>query len=102
MKNRLTLHCFCIFTLYKFALVHFGLNNLPNNKLLDWSKLRAFADDNKKKSDSKIEIQIWKSKKNCGIGRKCWLAAFSPFPSMFSKGSFFKVVKSRDCVVKVI
>ena len=29
-----------------------------------------------------------------------WLPAFSPFPTMFSKGFFLKVVKSRDCVVK--
>ena len=34
-----------------------------------------------------------------GKRKKCWLPAFSPFPTMFSKG-FFKVVESRDCVVK--
>ena len=27
-------------------------------------------------------------------------AAFSPFPTVFSKGFFLRVVKSRDCVVK--
>ena len=32
--------------------------------------------------------------------RKCWLPAFSPFPTIFSKGLFCRVVKSRDCVVK--
>ena len=26
--------------------------------------------------------------------------AFLPFPTMLSKGFFFKVVKSQDCVVK--
>ena len=26
------------------------LNSLPNNKILDWSKLKAFADDKKKLS----------------------------------------------------
>ena len=31
---------------------------------------------------------------------KCWLPAFSPFPTVFSKALFFKVVKSRDCVGK--
>ena len=30
-----------------------------------------------------------------------WLPAFPPFPTMFSKGFFPKVVKSRDCVVKI-
>ena len=27
-------------------------------------------------------------RKHCGKGRKCWLPAFSPFPTMFSKGIF--------------
>ena len=27
---------------------------------------------------------------------QCWLPAFSPFPTKFSKGSFFKVVNCRD------
>ena len=35
-----------------------------------------------------------------GKRRKCWLPAFSPFPTMFLTGFFFRVVKSRDCVVK--
>ena len=68
-------------------------------KSLDWSKLEAFA-DNKDKCESKIEICFRKSRKHCVKKRKCWLPAFSPFPTMFSKGFFFKVVKIRDCVVK--
>ena len=32
--------------------------------------------------------------------RKCWLPAFSSFPTMFSKALCFKVAKSLDCVVK--
>ena len=39
-------------------------------------------------------------RKHCGKIRKCWLPAFSPFPTMFSKGSSLGVVKSRDCIVK--
>ena len=30
-------------------------------------------------------------KKHCGKRRKCWLPAFSPCPTMFSKGFFFVV-----------
>ena len=37
---------------------------------------------------------------NVDKGEKCWFPAFSPFPTMFSKGFFLKVVKSRDRVVK--
>ena len=35
-----------------------------------------------------------------GKGEKCWLPVFSLFPTMFSKALFFRVLKSRDCVVK--
>ena len=47
-----------------------------------------------------VETCLWEGRKHCGKRRKCWLPAFSPFPKMFSKGSFFRVVKSQDCVVK--
>ena len=40
-------------------------------------------------------------KKHCGKRRKCWLPAFSPVPTMFSKAvSFQGHFKGRDCVVK--
>ena len=40
------------------------------------------------------------SRKQCGKRRKCWLPAFSPFPTMFSETVFFRLVKSQDLVVK--
>ena len=42
------------------------------------------------------------SRKLCGKRRKCWLPAFSPFPTMFSMAFvlLFRVVKSRYCVVE--
>ena len=43
-----------------------------------------------------LEICFWKGRKHCGKRRKYLLLAFSPFPTMFSKGFFLKVVKSRD------
>ena len=60
----------------------FFFYTLANDKILDYPKLKPFADD-------KINVtQKWK------------LPAFSPFPTMFSKAFFFRVDKSRDCVVK--
>ena len=53
-----------------------------------------------KKSDSKVEICLRTSRKLCGKRRKCWLPAFSPFPTMFSECLFLGVVKGRECVVK--
>ena len=39
-------------------------------------------------------------RKHCEKMRKHCSPAFSPFPIMFSKGFFFRVIKSQNCVVK--
>ena len=51
------------------------------------------------KRNLKTAILFGKGRKHCGKRRKCWLPAFSPFPTMFSKGIFLKAVKSRNCFV---
>ena len=66
---------------------------------LDLSKLKTFADD-KINLTEKTEICFGKGRKHCWKRRKCWLPAFSPYPTMFSKCFCSEVVKSRDCVVK--
>ena len=76
-----------------------ALNSLPNDKFLDWSKLKAFS-RLQNKCNSKTKVLFVMGRKHCGKRRKCWSPAFSPFPAMFSKGFFCRVVKSRDCVVK--
>ena len=40
--------------------------------------------------------------KHCGKKRKCWLPAFSPFTTMFSKALFLRVIMSHDCVAELI
>ena len=52
------------------------------------------------KGDQNDKICLGKDRKHCGKRRKCWLPAFSPFLSVFSKGFFIKVVKTWDCVVE--
>ena len=74
------------------------LISLPNDKNLDWSKLKVFADDTIKMTN--ITVSFGKVGKHCGKRRKCWLPAFSPFPTIFSKRLFVGVVENRDCVVK--
>ena len=54
----------------------------------------------KNKCELNIELKFWKGRKHCGKRRKCWLPAFYPFPTLFSKGLCFRVDKSWDCVVK--
>ena len=46
------------------------------------------------------EILVGMDRKHCRKGRKCWLPAFSPFPTMISKAFFSRFAKTRDCVVK--
>ena len=65
------------------------VNSLPNDRSLDWSKLKAFADD-KINVTKKLKFALGLEEKNCKKRRKCWLPAFSPFPTMFSKGFFLQ------------
>ena len=55
--------------------------SLPNDTFLDWSKLKAFADD-KINVTEEIEFVFERIENIMGKKRKCWLP----------KGSFFKVV----------
>ena len=74
-------------------------NSLSKDKILDWSKLNAFADD-EIWCNWKFEICFGKGRRHCGKRRKYWLSAFSPFSAVFSKGFSYRVIKSHDCVVK--
>ena len=75
------------------------IKSLPNDEILDWSKLKPFADD--KIKILKMMIFVFDRVENIvGKRRKYWLPAFSPLPSMFPKGFLLRHVKSRDCVVK--
>ena len=74
-------------------------NPLPNDKISDMSKLKAYADD-KRNATQKLKLILRRVENIVGKSRKYWLSAFSPFPTMFSKGLSRRVVKSWDCVVK--
>ena len=73
--------------------------SLPNDKSFDSSKLKIFA-DSKINVTEKLKFVLGRIKKHCGKRRKCWLPAFSPFLTLFSKGYFLQVVKILDCVVR--
>ena len=72
---------------------------LPNNKILDHSKLKAFADD-KINVTAKQKFVLGRVENIVGEGKNAGYQHFSPFPTMISKGFYFKVVKCLDCVVK--
>ena len=77
------------------------VSSVLNAKILDWSKFKAFAED---------KINVGKKLKNghggrkhCGKRRKCWLPAFSPFPTMFFRRFlFYGCEKSGLCGKELI
>ena len=71
------------------------LNSLPKDEVLELSKLKAFADD-KIDVTQKLKFGLQRIENIVGKGEN----AFSPFPSMFSKDPFLRVVLSHYCVLK--
>ena len=79
------------------------MNSLPDDKILDVAKLKAFSKDKVHVILTRKMIYLFDRVENTvGTGKKCWLPVFSPFPTvLFQKGFlFFMFVKSPDCVVK--
>ena len=60
---------------------------LHQRKILVSSKLKASVDSNIDINES-LNFALGMLEKHCGKRRKCWLPAFSSFPTMFSKGFF--------------
>ena len=48
----------------------------------------------------KLKSCLWKGRKHSGKERICLLPVFSLFPTMFSKGFLYRVVKTHNRVVK--
>ena len=72
------------------------LNLLPYDRILDLSKLKALA-DNKMNVTGKLKLFLGRVENIVGKGENAGnrFPAFSPIPTMFSKGFFVKVaVKS--------
>ena len=66
-----------------------GLNPLPDNRILDWSKLKQIADD----------ISAIKGRKHCEKKSNCLLQVISPFLTIFSTAIYLYCIKMRNCVV---
>ena len=98
MKHHLNINILFLKGKVKLKIIYY-INTLPNDKNVDFSKVKAFA-NNKSNVTQKLKFALGKGRKYCGKRRKCWIPAFSPFPTIFSKGFFLRVVKSWDCVIK--
>ena len=63
------------------------------------TKLKAFVEE--KGNTAKMMISLFDKVENTvGKGENAGYQQFSPFPTVFSKALFFRVIKSRDCVIK--
>ena len=81
--------------------MHYGdvyFNSLPNDQYLDQSKLKSLPGD-KINVNGKLKFVLRRTENIVGKGENAGHRHFL-WPTMFSKGFFFKVVKSRNCVVK--
>ena len=76
-----------------------GFDSLPNEKFLDWSKLKAFPDD-KISVNQKLKFDIGRVENIVGKGENAGYQHFLLFPQCFQKAFFWGVIYSHDCVVK--
>ena len=60
------------------------INSLPNDKILDWSKLKAFVDDNSNVS-RKLKLALGKVENIVGKGENAGYQHFLLFPQCFQK-----------------
>ena len=67
-------------------------------QILDSARLKDFADDNLNLMN--MTISSPKGRKHCGKRRNCSLRAISPFPTVFSKDLYCRLVKTRACLGK--
>ena len=70
-----------------------GFNPCLDDKILDKSKLKGFADD-KINATQKLKLVLGRLENIVGKGENAGLPAFSPFPTTFSKGFLYRVLKS--------
>ena len=67
-------------------------NSLPNDKILDWSKLKAFADD-KIKATEKLKFGLGRVENIVGKGENAGYQHFLLFPQCFLEVSFSRASK---------
>ena len=63
------------------------LNSLPNDKFLDWSKLKAFADD-KINESQKLKFAFGRVENIVGKGENAGYQHFLLFPQSFQMPTF--------------
>ena len=72
------------------------LNFLPNDKIFDWSRLKAFADD-KTNVTEKIQFVLGRVENIVGKEENAGCQHFLPFPQCFQKATFSGSLKVGLC-----
>ena len=71
---------------WAFRIVWYSFNSLPNDKILDWSKLKALADDNINLAE-KLKFVLERVENIVGKGENAGYQHFLLFPQCFQKAS---------------
>ena len=71
-----------------------SFNSLPNNKILDWSKFKAFADD-KINMTEKFKFVLGRIENIVEKGENAGYQYFFLFPQCFQKASYTGSLKVR-------
>ena len=72
---------------YLGSMFHLSVNSLPNDKILDWSKLKAFADDLIRVMEN-LKFVLGRAESIVGKGENAGYQHFLLFPQCFQKASF--------------
>ena len=78
--------------LLKLSIVLKRVNTLPHDKILDLSKLKAFADDNSN-VNSKLKFALGRVENIAGKGENAGYQHFLLFPQCFQKVSSLGLLK---------
>ena len=82
---------YIIYFILKIVTSNF-VNSLPNNKILNWSKLKAFVDD-KIRVNEKLKFGLGRVENIVGIGDSAGYQHFLLFPQWFRKAAFSRLLK---------
>ena len=90
-----------------FTRPQWKIQSLPNNKTLELTKFKAFADDNSYLAKTMISLlarTLCEKEKmlvtNIFSFPTMLVTSIFSFPTVFSKGFFLKIIKSQDGVAK--
>ena len=64
------------------------INSIPNDKFLDWSKLKAFADDKISMTEKKKKFAMETEENLVGKGENAGYQHFLLFPQCFQKAFY--------------